>query len=81
MEAPDRVCMPRVQSDTPAYMSVVSNKLIDGKRERREDLKRSGCREVDPSEGPVACRTEKWARRLGLPQEDLSIKRLADQAQ
>lgn len=79
MEAPDRVCMPLIQSDIAPYMSVVSNKMIDGRSDRREDLKRSGCREVDPSEGPVGCRTEKWAKRLKMPQVDLSEKRLSDQ--
>lgn len=80
MEAPDRIACPMVQSDTKPYMSVVSNKLIDGRADRREDLKRTGCREVDSSEGPIGCRTEKWARRLNMPQVgDLSVKRQADQ--
>ena len=45
--------------DIPGYVShgrmqEVDGKLkpvwVDGRRDRREDLKRSGCREVDPSE-------------------------------
>lgn len=68
MDVPNRIVAPRVQSDTPAYLSVVSNKMIDGRRDRREDLKRSGCREVDPSENTITtCQTEKWAKRLNLP--------------
>lgn len=60
------ISTPMIQSDLPAYFSVASMKMVDGRRARREDLKRTGCREVDPSEGPKTCRTEKWARRLGL---------------
>ncbi len=40
-------------SDTPAYMSPMGTGLIDGKRARREDMKRAGVREVDPSERPA----------------------------
>jgi hypothetical protein len=50
MEAPDRVVAPRVISDTPAYMSPLGTGLIDGRRARREDLKRHNCREVAPDE-------------------------------
>ena len=64
--AGDDVCAPMVQSDTPAYFSVASGKMIDGRRARRDDLARTGCREVDPSEGPKFCRTKKWAERLGM---------------
>jgi len=81
MEAPDRIAVPMVQSDIKPYMSVVSNKMIDGKAAQREDLKRSGCRLVDPSEYKVeGCRTEKWARRLKTDVVDMSEKSLADQA-
>ncbi len=68
MELPegDGVAMPMIQSDTPGYMSVASGKYIEGRTARREDLKRTGCREVDPSEGPKTCRTEKWARKLKM---------------
>ena len=62
----NKVSAPMIQSDLPAYFSVASHKWVDGRRARRDDLKRTGCREVDPSEGPKTCRTEKWARRLGL---------------
>ena len=39
-----------IQPDIKPYWSVASNKLVDGKTQRREDLIRTGCREVDPSE-------------------------------
>ena len=41
---------PQVMPDTPEYISPVTRKLVTGRAARREDLKRSGCREVDPSE-------------------------------
>lgn len=46
----DGICTPMIMSDLPAYMSPLGTGLIDGRAARREDLKRSGCREVDPSE-------------------------------
>lgn len=50
MPADDRICAPMIVSDLPAYMSPLGTGLIDGRRARREDLKRSNCREVDPGE-------------------------------
>lgn len=37
-----------VRGDLPTYISPVTGKPIDGRRERREDLKKHGCVEVDP---------------------------------
>lgn len=39
-----------VWADLPAYQSPVTLGMVEGRYQRREDLKRSGCREVDPSE-------------------------------
>jgi hypothetical protein len=50
MEVPSRVVAPRVISDLPAYMSPLGTGMIDGRRARREDLKRNNCREVAPDE-------------------------------
>jgi hypothetical protein len=67
MEVPSGpIAMPMIQSDYPAYYSHGTGKMIEGRTARRDDLKRSGCREVDPSEGPKTCTSEKWARKLGL---------------
>ena len=61
----DDIALPYIVSDIKPYRSVVSNTMIDGRAAQREDLKRSGCRLVDPSEyRPETCRTEKWAKRL-----------------
>lgn len=60
---------PMIQRDLPAYFSVASGRWVDGRRERREDLARTGCREVDPSEfKPVAWNPD-FARRYGLKHE------------
>lgn len=45
-----RPAMPAVRGDVAAYVSPVNGKLIEGRAARREDLARTGCREVDPSE-------------------------------
>lgn len=51
---------PRLQiiSDIPGYVSPVNGQWIDGRRARREDLARTGCREVDPSEKPAFMKRE-----------------------
>jgi len=46
----DFVPVPQVVRDTAPYISPITGKLVDGRKARREDLKRSGSREVDPSE-------------------------------
>lgn len=72
MPIPDRdgICLPAIRSDIAAYRSVTTNKVIEGRAAQREDLKRSGCRLVDPSEAPApVCRTKKWARILRMDHE------------
>lgn len=46
-----KICLPYIRSDLPGYVSPVTGKWIEGRAARREDLARTGCREVDPSEG------------------------------
>lgn len=69
MEAPDRVCAPLIQSDITPYMSPIGTGEISGRRQRREDLKRAGCREVDPSEFRPTFKNKEFARKRGLPFE------------
>lgn len=72
-------CLPAEtkRSDLPApllapsfveYRSPLGTGLIASRYDRREDLKRGGCREVDPSEfkplGPVKPRA-KWLKQHG----------------
>ncbi len=61
------VCMPQVRSDIPAYFSVVSGKMVDGARARRDDLARTGCVPKEPiAEKDRYCTNKKWAKKLGL---------------
>lgn len=54
---------PQIRGDLPTYISPVTGKPVDGRAARREDLARSGCREVDPSEFKPEFRKEKYARK------------------
>jgi hypothetical protein len=67
MQAPDRVCAPLICSDIKPYMSPLGTGMIDGRKARREDLRRNDCREVDPSEYTPVFKNEKFARKRGLP--------------
>jgi hypothetical protein len=48
-----------VSSDYEPYVSPASGKLVSGRRERIEDLKRTGCRPYDLGE------KEAWLKRKG----------------
>lgn len=41
---------PFVVSDIPEYRSPLGTGIVSGRAQRREELKRHNCREVDPSE-------------------------------
>ncbi len=41
---------PMICPDIPDYVSAASGDVVSGRVQRREDLKRTGCREVDPGE-------------------------------
>lgn len=63
------ICMPRVMSDVAAYASPIDGRLIDGRREQREDLKRNDCvisdfprKKFDPEE--YRCRKAQQAKAL-----------------
>lgn len=46
----DFVPTPQITRDIAPYMSMASKQMIDGRAAQREDLKRTGCRLVDPTE-------------------------------
>jgi hypothetical protein len=48
-----KVCMPSVVSDIPEYRSPIDGKVISSRSTRRDDLKRSGCVEYEPSLSPL----------------------------
>ena len=54
---------PMVMPDTPGYLSMASGEWVDGRTARKEDQKRTGCREVDPSEFKPTYRNEKYRKR------------------
>lgn len=70
----DGMQLPQILSDLPGYMSVASGKWVEGRAARRDDLARTGCREVDPSEGPKYCHTKKWADRLKMDHQPPEVK-------
>ena len=59
--------MPYVRGDLPTYISPVTGKPVNGRRERREDLARSGCREVDPSEHKPVYKNYEFCQINRLP--------------
>jgi hypothetical protein len=62
--APD---VPGIMRDLPAYKSPLGDGWIDGRAARREHLKRTNSREVDPSEWRGGYRSEKFANPRNLP--------------
>lgn len=55
MEKPfaGQMVMPTVISDIPEYRSPINGKPITSRSQRRDDLKRSGCVEYEPSLSPT----------------------------
>lgn len=43
----------QIIKDIDGYKSRVSGKWVDGRTQQREDLKRTGCRVLEPSENPT----------------------------
>lgn len=62
------IAAPSVWSDIAPYKSPLGEYWIDGRTARREDLKRNGCREVEPSEYRSEYRSSRMeARYAGSP--------------
>lgn len=59
---------PMIVADIPAYRSPVDGRIINSRAERRDDLKRHGCVEYEPSMSPTKgkIRNEKFAANRGL---------------
>ena len=55
MELPERdeICLPFIVSDIPDYHSPIDGRLISGRSQRREDLKRNNAVEYEPSLSPT----------------------------
>lgn len=53
---------PSIHRDLPAYRSPLGTGWIEGRAARREDMKRGGVREVDPSEKPQRAAEPDWVK-------------------
>lgn len=58
-----QVVMPSVISDIPAYLSPIDGRPITSRSARREDLKRNGCVEYEPSLKPKHPKFEAFEER------------------
>ncbi|MBY3582223.1 hypothetical protein HJA77_13755 [Rhizobium bangladeshense] len=47
------IAVPFVMSDIPEYRSPIDGRLIGSRTQRRDDLKRNGCVEYEPSISPT----------------------------
>jgi hypothetical protein len=65
-DAPPPAVAFQIMRDLPGYKSPAGTGWIEGRAARREDLKRTGCREVDPSEFKPAYRNPHFATKRGL---------------
>ena len=54
-------CAPMIAPDIEPYTSPVDGRLVDGRKQRREDLKRTGCVEYDPGMKRDALRNKERA--------------------
>ncbi len=70
MEKPVRDSWPDFQiiKPMPEYRSPIDGRMITTKHERREDLKRNGCYEYEPTASPTGgkIKNKDFARRRGL---------------
>jgi hypothetical protein len=64
--------LPMVVSDLEPYESPMTGQIITSKSEQREDLAKSGCRLLDPSESPTKgkVRNAKFAAKRGFRVSD-----------
>jgi len=61
------ICRPYVVSDIPEYRSPIDGRPITSRSERREDLKRNGCVEVDPPKHVRPLKNARFAAKHRLP--------------
>lgn len=66
-KAAEGISMPYVRGDLPSYKSPVTGQIIEGRAARREDLARTGCREVDPSEFKPVYRNYEFCQKYRKP--------------
>jgi hypothetical protein len=63
------LCRPYVISDIPGYLSPIDGRAITSRTHRRDDLKRNGCVEYEPSLSPTKGKfsNPKFCKKHGLP--------------
>lgn len=63
-----QLVMPTVISDIPEYPSPVTGEMITSRSQRRDDLKRHGCEEYEPSLSPTKgkFRNPNFCKKRGL---------------
>jgi hypothetical protein len=82
LQTSGKVCAPMVMRDIPEYESPIDGRMISSRSQKREDLKRNNCIEVDPSvtltkvetlkerwAGLITCGITVWARFTIAPQD------------
>lgn len=72
------ICAPMIISDIEPYRSPVTGEVISGRAARRDDLKKHDAVDAREVHGDTfgkrrGVRTEKWAKRLGLPLQGRDI--------
>jgi hypothetical protein len=62
------LAVPTVISDIPEYASPIDGRMITSRSDRRDDLKRNGCVEYEPSLSPTKgkIRNKAFAAKRGL---------------
>ncbi len=75
---PDFVPTPQITRDIAPYMSMVTQKMVDGRAAQREDLARTGSRIADPSEFKVTYNQKKNAIATGGEWEPRADKPMGD---
>lgn len=60
------VCMPMICSDIPEYRSPIDGRPITSRSQRREDLRRHDCYEMDPPK-PRGFKNKRFATKFQLP--------------
>jgi hypothetical protein len=63
----DAVRCPMVRSDITEYRSPIDGRPITSRSQRREDLERNACVEVDPPPNRSGYRNPRFALKRGLP--------------
>lgn len=57
---------PHYWPDVPAYKSPMTGREVSSRRERKEEMKRFGVREVEPSEFTVRYQNAEFMRKHGI---------------